>query len=214
MKLWQVASNKRQKLLPVGEVVGIIQRASQDMVVSITDEDTKALQGRQLTTRSVSCTHTHSNVGPALLHVTTRGVHCLQPGPCIYQCVLHLSSMKKNGSSLLFIYDTVISCIAACRPTGPGCRCCLNSAGCEPLKGTLSHPLPLATQLSGCLLTVCVHPGGSDMCTHRPAAAKSQGAQQSAGAVIGQALRGALHWLGANFPVPLSPCCAGVGTHE
>ena len=48
-----------QKLMPVGEVVGIIQRSSQDMVVSITEEDTKALQSRQLTTRSVSCTHTH-----------------------------------------------------------------------------------------------------------------------------------------------------------
>ncbi len=48
--------------MPVGEVVGIIQRASQDMVVSITEEDTKALQSRQLTTRSVSCTHTHSHV--------------------------------------------------------------------------------------------------------------------------------------------------------
>ncbi len=48
--------------MPVGEVVGIIQRSSQDMVVSITEEDTKALQSRQLTTRSVSCTHTLSNV--------------------------------------------------------------------------------------------------------------------------------------------------------
>lgn len=48
--------------MPVGEVVGVIQRSSQDMVVSITDEDTKALQSRQLTTRSVSRTLTHSNV--------------------------------------------------------------------------------------------------------------------------------------------------------
>ncbi|DBA71011.1 TPA: hypothetical protein ACH3X2_011442 [Trebouxia sp. C0005] len=48
----QVTSNKRQKLMPVGEVVSIIHRSSQDMVVSITDEDTKALQSRQLTTRS------------------------------------------------------------------------------------------------------------------------------------------------------------------
>ena len=186
------------------------------MVVSITDEDTKALQGRQLTTRSVSCTHTHSNVGPALLHVARRSVHRLQPGPCIYRCVLHLSSMKINGSSLLFIYDTVISCIAMCRPTSWP-RLSLLPQFCRlllPEGHLLTHPLPLATQLSGCLLTVCVHPGGSDMCTHRPAAAKSQGAQQSAGAVVGQALRGALHWLGANFPVPLSPCCAGVGTHE
>ena len=49
--------------MPEGEVVGIIQRSSQDMVVSITEEDTKALQSRQLTTRSVSCTHAHGNMG-------------------------------------------------------------------------------------------------------------------------------------------------------
>lgn len=47
-------SNKRQKLVPVGEVVGIIKRSGQDMVVSIADEDSKALQSRQLTSRSVS----------------------------------------------------------------------------------------------------------------------------------------------------------------
>ncbi len=52
------------------------------------------------------------------------------------------------------------------------------------------------------------------MCTHRPAAAKSQGAQQSAGAVARQEVCSAMHWLGANFDVPLSPCCAGVGAHE
>ncbi len=49
--LLQVRGNK--KLMPVGEVVGIIQRSSQDMVVSMADEDRKALQSRQLTSRSV-----------------------------------------------------------------------------------------------------------------------------------------------------------------
>ena len=49
----QLESNKMGKQVPVGEVVGIIQRSSQDMVVSMADEDQKALQSRQLTTRSV-----------------------------------------------------------------------------------------------------------------------------------------------------------------
>ena len=50
----QMMSNKMQKLVPVGEVVGIIKRSGKDMVVSIADEDSKALQSRQLTSRSVS----------------------------------------------------------------------------------------------------------------------------------------------------------------
>ena len=110
--------------MPVGEVVGIIQRSSQDMVVSITDEDTKALQSRQLTTRSVSRTHTHSNVGPALLHVATIFMHCLQRGPCIYQSVLHLSSINKMAAaycsyltpSVLALYQGCRACIAIYRP--------------------------------------------------------------------------------------------------
>ena len=85
--------------MAVGEVVGIVQRSSQDMVVSITDEDTKALQSRQLTNRSVSCTHINSDVKPALLHVATRCLRCLQQGPCIYQSLLLLSSTNKVAIS-------------------------------------------------------------------------------------------------------------------
>ena len=39
--------------MPVGSVVGIIQRANQDMVVSMAEEDQKAVQSRQATSKSV-----------------------------------------------------------------------------------------------------------------------------------------------------------------
>lgn len=41
--------------MPVGEVAGIIQRSNQEIVVSMAEEDQKALHSRQLSTKSVSC---------------------------------------------------------------------------------------------------------------------------------------------------------------
>ena len=45
---------KGLRRMPVGEVVAIIQRSNQEIVVSVAEEDQKALQSRQLSTKSVS----------------------------------------------------------------------------------------------------------------------------------------------------------------
>lgn len=50
----QGGRNRKVRLLPVGEVVGIIQRANQDVVVSIAEEDQKTIQSQQAVSRSVS----------------------------------------------------------------------------------------------------------------------------------------------------------------
>ena len=39
--------------MPVGVVVGIMQRSNQEIVVSMADEDHKALQSQQATSKSV-----------------------------------------------------------------------------------------------------------------------------------------------------------------
>ena len=43
-----------RQLVPVGQVAAIIQRSSQEIVVSMAEEDQKALLSRQLTPKSVS----------------------------------------------------------------------------------------------------------------------------------------------------------------
>ena len=50
----QDLENKGLHLMPVGEVVAIMQRSNQEIVVSMAEEDQKALQSRQLSTKSVS----------------------------------------------------------------------------------------------------------------------------------------------------------------
>lgn len=57
-KLQQDVSNLRSsrgnaKAVPLGEVVAVVGRSNQDIVVSLAEEDQKAMQQRQQTNRSV-----------------------------------------------------------------------------------------------------------------------------------------------------------------
>ena len=52
-KLQSTRSNG--KAVPLGEVVAVVGRSNQDIVVSLAEEDQKAMQQRQQTNRSVSC---------------------------------------------------------------------------------------------------------------------------------------------------------------